>query len=313
MSPRGSSMIDSVGHRSPAIAREELPVSTVRAKDALGAFLRSRREALRPEDIGLRRGPHRRAGGLRREEIAELCGISADYVGRLERGSGPWPSSEVLAALARGLRLTSAERNHLFSLCGRTAPLSPAAEHIDVGIQRILDRLEDTPAQVMGQAGTTLRQTPPAVALLGDETGYRGLASSAGYRWFLDPSSRDLYPARDHEANSRIQASLLRESLLRYGDGSFTAQVVTALLDQSDEFLALWDRQEVGLSFPPDKHLDHPEVGGLDLYCQTLFDGGSGQFLLVFTAAPGSESYDRLALLNVVGRQLLQGSRDSKP
>jgi transcriptional regulator with XRE-family HTH domain len=281
-------------------------VSPVRAKETLGAFLRSRREALRPEEIGLRRGPHRRAGGLRREEVAELCGISADYIGRLERGSGPWPSNEVLAALARGLRLTSAERDHLFSLCRRTAPLSPATEHIDAGIQRILDRLHDTPAQVMGQAGATIRQTPPAVALLGDETGYRGLARSAGYRWFTDPSSRDLYPARDHAASFRIQASLLRESLMRYGDGSFTAQVVTALLDQSDEFRAVWDLQEVGLRFPPEKHLDHPEVGRLDLYCQTLLDGGSGQTLLVFTAAPGSASHDRLALLSVLGRQLLE-------
>lgn len=281
-------------------------MSSVRPKAALGAFLRSRREALSPEDIGLRRGSHRRAGGLRREEVAELCGVSVDYVGRLERGSGPWPSNEVLAALARGLRLTTAERNHLFSLCGRTAPLSPAAEHIDAGIQRILDRLDDTPAQVMGQAGTTLRQTPPGVALLGEETAYRGLARSAGYRWFTDPSSRDLYPARDHEVNSRVQASLLRENLVRYGDGSFTARVVTALLDHSEEFRAVWDRQEVGLSFPPEKHLDHPEVGAMDLYCQTLLDGGSGQALLVFTAAPGSESHDRLALLNVIGRQLLQ-------
>ncbi|MGD0700290.1 MAG: helix-turn-helix transcriptional regulator [Trebonia sp.] len=283
-------------------------MSPARAKDTLGAFLRSRREALHPEDIGLRRGPHRRAGGLRREEVAELSGISTDYIGRLERGSGPWPSSEVLAALARGLRLTTAERNHLFALCGRTAPLSPAAEHIDVGIQRILDRLEDTPAQVMGQAGTTLRQTPPAVALLGDETAYRGLSRSAAYRWFTDPVGRDLYPARDHDANSRIQASLLRESLARYGDGSFTAQVVAALLDRSDEFPGVWELQEVGLGFPPEKHLDHPEVGGLELYCQALFDGGSGQFLLVFTAAPGSESHGRLALLSVIGRQLLEGS-----
>lgn len=299
-------MIGSGGRGRRRFRREVLPLSPVRAKDALGAFLRARREALCPEDIGLRRGPHRRAGGLRREEVAELCGISADYIGRLERGSGPWPSNEVLAALARGLRLTSAERDHLFSLCRRTAPLSPATEHIDAGIQRILDRLHDTPAQVMGQAGATIRQTPPAVALLGDETAYRGLARSAGYRWFTDPSSRDLYPARDHVASSRIQASLLRESLMRYGDGSFTAQVVTALLDQSDEFRAVWDLQEVGLRFPPEKHLDHPEVGRLDLYCQTLLDGGSGQTLLVFTAAPGSASHDRLALLSVVGGQLLE-------
>jgi transcriptional regulator with XRE-family HTH domain len=281
-------------------------VSPVRAKETLGAFLRSRREALRPEEIGLRRGPHRRAGGLRREEVAELCGISADYVGRLERGSGPWPSSEVLAALARGLRLTAAERDHLFSLCRRTAPFTAATEHVDVGIQRILDRLHDTPSQVMGQAGITLRQTPPAVALLGDETAHQGLARSAAYRWFTDPASRALYPARDHADTSRIQASLLRESLVRYGDGSFTGQVVTALLGRSAEFLAVWDRQEAGLRFPPEKHLDHPEVGRLDLYCQTLLDVGSGQTLLVFSAAPGSASHDRLALLSVVGGQLLK-------
>jgi transcriptional regulator with XRE-family HTH domain len=281
-------------------------LSPVNAKSALGTFLRSRREALHPEDIGLRRGPHRRADGLRREEVAELCGVSADYVGRLERGSGPWPSNEVLAALARGLHLNMAERDHLFSLCGRTAPLSPATEHIDAGIQRILDRLSDTPAQVMGQAGTTLRQTPPAVAFLGDETAHRGLARSAAFRWFTEPSSRVLYPPRDHETNSRIQASLLRDYLVRYGDGSFTAQVVTALLERSDEFPTVWNLQEVGLRFPAEKHLDHPEVGALDLYCQTLFDDASGQTLLVFTAAPGSESHDRLALLSVIGRQLLE-------
>jgi hypothetical protein len=211
-------------------------------------------------------------------------------------------------AVQRGPRGAGAgpERDHLFSLCRRTAPLSPATEHVDAGIQRILDRLHDTPAQVMGEAGTTIRQTPPAVALLGDETAYRGLARSAGYRWFTDPVSRNLYPARDHAASSRIQASLLRESLTRHGDGSFTAKVVTALLGQNDEFRAVWDLQEVGLRFPPDKHLDHPEVGGLDLYCQTLLDSGSGQTLLVFTAAPGSASHDRLALLSVVGGQLLE-------
>jgi hypothetical protein len=165
----------------------------------------------------------------------------------------------------------------------------------------------------MGQAGTTLRQTPPAVALLGDETAYRGLAASAAYRWFLAPAGRNLYPGRDHAANSRIQTSLLRESLVRYGDGSFTARVVAALLKQSAEFRSVWDRQEVGLSFAPEKHLDHPEVGGLDLYCQTLLDGGSGQLLLVFTAAPGSQSHDRLALLNVIGRQLLEGGANSRP
>jgi transcriptional regulator with XRE-family HTH domain len=296
---------DGCKHQSRSRKRDPI-MSPVVAKEALGAFLRSRREALRPEDLGLRSGPRRRAGGLRREEVAELCGISVDYVGRLERGSGPWPSDPVLAALARGLRLTVAERDHLFALCGRAAPSHAVAEHVDAGIQRILDRLQDTPAQVLGQAGITLRQTPPAIALLGDETAHRGLAASATYRWFTDPSGRDLYPAEDHERDSRIHAALLRESLLRHGDRSFTAQVVTALLDRSAEFRQLWDRQEVGLRFPPEKHLHHPEVGALELYCQTLLDPASGQTLLVFTAAPGSKSHDRLALLGVVGGQVLQ-------
>jgi MmyB-like transcription regulator ligand binding domain len=184
-------------------------------------------------------------------------------------------------------------------------PLSrPGRSGSDAGIQRILNRLRDTPAQVMGQAGITLRQTPSAVALLGDETAYRGLARSAAYRWFTDPSSRLMDRTRDHAVNSRVQASLLRENPVRYGDGSFMAQVVTALLDQSDDFRAVWDLQEAGLSFPPEKHLDHQEVGALELYCQTLVDDGSGQTLLVFTAAPGSASHDRLALLSVLGGQL---------
>jgi transcriptional regulator with XRE-family HTH domain len=300
------------GQRGPRVTdhpSKELLMSPSGAKAALGAFLRSRREALHPEEIGLRRGPHRRAGGLRREEVAELCSVSADYVARLERGTGPWPSNEVLAALARGLRLTLAERNHLFALCGRAAPATPATEHVDAGVQRILDRLQDTPAQVMGQAGTTLRQTPAAVALLGDETAYRGLARSAGYRWFTDPASRDLYPARDHEMVSRVQAALLREHLVRYGDGSFTGQVVTALRQESEEFRAAWELREVGLRFPPEKHLVHAEVGDLDLYCQTLLDGDSGQALLIFTAVPGSDSHDRLELLGVAGRQLLATAR----
>jgi transcriptional regulator with XRE-family HTH domain len=278
-------------------------MSSADGKGALGAFLRSRREALQPEDVGRRRSTHRRAGGLRREEVAELCGVSADCVGRLERGTGPWPSNEVLAALARGLRLTAAERSHLFVLCGRTAPSSPSAEHVDPGTQRILDRLHDTPAQVMGQAGTTLRQTPPAVALLGEETAHTGLARSAAYRWFTDPGSRRIYPPGDHARNTRIQASQLRESLARYGQGSFTDQVVSALLAESDEFREAWERREVGLHFPPEKHLEHPEVGGLDIYCQTLVDNGSGQSLLVFTA--GSESAARLALLAVIGGWVL--------
>jgi hypothetical protein len=134
----------------------------------------------------------------------------------------------------------------------------------------------------------------------------RGLAASAAYRWFTDPAGRALYPPRDHDNISRVQASLLREYLVRYGEQSFTSEVVTTLLDRNDEFRATWNRQEVGLRFPPEKHFDHPEVGSLNLYCQTLVDSGTGQALLVFTAAPGSPSYDRLGMLTVLGSQQLE-------
>jgi transcriptional regulator with XRE-family HTH domain len=270
-------------------------------KSALGEFLRSRRQTLQPEDLGLYRGPRRRVGGLRREEVAELTGLSADYIGRLERGRGPWPSNGVLLAIARGLRLTRAELDYLFTVCGRAPDAAPAHEHVDAGMQRILDRLHDTPAQVMGQAGVTLRQTPPAVALMGAETSYQGLARSAVYRWFTDPAARLLYLPDDHDYTGRAMASLVRDDFVRNGSDSLAAQVVRALLKQSPEFAGLWARAEIGLQFAAEKHLEHPEVGRLDVYCQTLSDTESGQALLIYTATPGSKSHERLALLGVIG------------
>jgi len=281
-------------------------VTAAADKSALGEFLRSRREALQPEDLGLYRGPRRRAGGLRREEVAELTGLSVDYIGRLERGSGPWPSNGVLLAIARGLRLTRAELNYLLTLCGRAPGTAPAHEHVDAGMQRILDRLHDTPAQVMGQAGVTLRQTPPAVALLGDETSYHGLARSAIYRWFTDPAARRLYLPDDHPYTGRAMASLLREDLVRHGSDSLAGQVMRALLKHSPEFADVWARAEIGLRLASEKRLEHPEVGRLDVYCQTLSDTESGQALLVYTATPGTKSHERLALLSVIGASFPQ-------
>src|SRR3954464_2842611 len=138
---------------------------------SLGAFLSARRAALQPEDVGLRRGQRRRAPGLRREEVAELCTMSADYFARLERGDGPQPSEQMLAAIARGLRLTPDERDHLFLLAGyRTARRDLRAQHVSPGLMRVMDSLSTNTAQVMGPLGETLLQTPPAVALLGDQT-----------------------------------------------------------------------------------------------------------------------------------------------
>jgi transcriptional regulator with XRE-family HTH domain len=270
---------------------------------ALGAFLHARREALQPEDVGLRRGSRRRAHGLRREEVAELCDMSADYFARLERGGGLQPSQQMAAAIARGLRLTPDERDHLFLLCGhRTPGRQLRDQHVNPGLMRIMDRLPDTPAQVMGPLGETLRQTPPAVALLGEQTHYTGEARSAPYRWFTDPSARERYLPDDHDQNSRVNVALLRAASAREGPSSPAAQLVASLLRHSTEFAMLWDRQEVGLRWSDaPKRFAHPQVGRIDLFCQNLHDPDHGQSLLVFTATPGTESHDKLALLNVLG------------
>jgi transcriptional regulator with XRE-family HTH domain len=130
----------------------------------LADFLRKRREALRPEDVGLVVGSRRRTEGLRREEVAALCGMSPDYVTRLEQQRSPKPSDQMLAAIARGLRLTLDERDHLFRLAGHNAPMRALrTDHVSPGMMRVLDRLDDTPAQVVtgwpARCSGTLRTT----------------------------------------------------------------------------------------------------------------------------------------------------------
>ncbi|HWO59718.1 MAG TPA: helix-turn-helix transcriptional regulator, partial [Umezawaea sp.] len=245
---------------------------------SLGAFLRTRRAALQPEDVGLRRGQRRRAPGLRREEVAELCTMSADYFARLERGDGPQPSEQMIAAIARGLRLTPDERDHLFLLAGyRTARRDLRAEHLSPGLMRVMDGLVGTTAQVMGPMGETLLQTPSAVALLGDQTGYTGHARSAAYRWFTDPVARERYHPDEHEKNSRINVAQLREVVTRDGPASPAADLADTLRRTSDEFARLWERHEVSVRWSDTKRFVHPQVGRLDLYCQLLLEPDQGQ------------------------------------
>ncbi|MFG2546829.1 helix-turn-helix transcriptional regulator [Streptomyces sp. NPDC048594] len=272
----------------------------------LAAFLRRRRELLQPEDVGLPRGPRRRTSGLRREEVAELCHMSTDYYARLERERGPQPSEAMIASIAQGMHLSLDERDHLFRLGGHAPPARGTGavdEHISPGLLRILDRLDDTPAEVVTELGETLRQTPLGVALTGDTTRYTGPARSIGYRWFTDPAARGLYAPEDHAFLSRMFASGLREITALRGPGSRAAHYAELLLARSDEFRALWDKQEVGVRPDHVKRFSHPEVGALELNCQTLLDPDQSHRLLVYTAVPGSESHDRLRLLAVIGPQ----------
>ncbi|MBL1096597.1 MmyB family transcriptional regulator [Streptomyces coffeae] len=140
-------------------------------RSELADFLRCRRARLAPADVGLTPGPRRRTPGLRREEVARLTGMSPDYYTRLEQARVPRPSRRMLTALARALRLTDAERDHLFRLAGEEPPHDPAtAGHIRPGLLRVLDRLHDTPAQVVTDGGEVLARNTMAAALLGDLT-----------------------------------------------------------------------------------------------------------------------------------------------
>src|ERR671910_164811 len=212
----------------------------------LADFLRRRRAALQPEDVGLRRGSRRRTAGLRREEVAALCDMSVDYYSRLEQARGPQPSEQMLAAIARGLRLTLDERDHLFRLAGHTAPTRALrSEHVSPGLMRVLDRLADTPAQVMTELGETLAQTPAARALFGDETRFDGHMRSIGYRWFMDPSARKVYPDEDHPMHSRAFTADIRTVYAKYGERSRAGAMVQALLAGSAEFAELWGAPQV--------------------------------------------------------------------
>ncbi|MFI5879208.1 helix-turn-helix transcriptional regulator [Streptomyces sp. NPDC051554] len=269
----------------------------------LSDFLRTRREALQPEDVGLPRGPRRRTRGLRREEIALLCGISADYYARIEQQRGPMPSEAMLRAIARGLHLSLDERDHLFRMAGHNTPSRGlGTDHVNPGIMRILDRLADTPAQVVNGLGETLIQTRLAVALIGNETEFTGLSRSLGYRWFTDPLARRIYPEADHALNSRVFTSEMRAVYSRNGADSRVGEIVEALLAESEEFAGLWSDHEISVRRPDDrKRISHPDLGILDLQCQVLYDADQAQALLVYTATPGTESHQKLQLLPVVG------------
>lgn len=271
----------------------------------LADFLRTRREALQPEDVGLPRGPRRRSAGLRREEVAALSEMSADYYTRLEQGRGPQPSEQMLAAISRGLRLTLDERDHLFRLAGRGAPeRTVLADHVSPAVLRILDRLQDTPAQVVNLLGETLAQTPPAVALLGDQLTFTGMRRSIVYRWFTDPGSRAIYPADDHPMHSRVFAADLRRAATRLPRDARVAAMVRALGTESAEFAELWARHEVAPRHDA-KRIAHSELGIVQVQCQYLDDPAQQQSLLVFTATPGTEDAEKLRLLAVLGAQTM--------
>lgn len=273
----------------------------------LSDFLRHRRASLRPVDVGLPPGVRRRTPGLRREEVAQLVGMSADYYTRLEQQRGPQPSEQIVAAIARGLRLTLDERDHLFRLAGHHAPRRVLrSDHVSPPLLRVLDRL-DTPALVLTDLGETLAQNPLSVTLMGDHSNFTGMARSAVYRWFTNSEEREHYPARDRAHQGRLQVAQLRAAVGSGANRTRAAALVAALQTASPEFAELWSRREVLQRFEDQKVLQHPEVGEIAVDCQALFTEDQSQVLLVLTPTVGTDAAAKLELLGVLGNQLFVG------
>ena len=280
-------------------------------KQELGAFLRSRRERLRPQDVGLPSGPRRRTPGLRREEVAVLAHISTEYYVRLEQGRAPRPSGEVLAALAGVLRLTSAESDHLHVLAG-TAPSRTGLHRRDVrpSILALLERLPQTAAFVMSAAFEVLAWNDLAAALMEDFAILAPEDRNLARKAFLGPTRPDaaLYGISD-AAEFRLNVVMeLRSTLARYPSDPAVTGLVGELRDGSPDFARLWERHDVQAAPMLTKIFRHPAVGEITVDCDSLKLTDRDQRLVLFTAPQGSRDADALALLNMLGTESISAS-----
>jgi transcriptional regulator with XRE-family HTH domain len=280
-------------------------------REDLADFLRHRREALQPADVGLPRDRRRRTGGLRREEVAALANMSTDFYARIEQQRGSRPSRETVAALARGLRLTLDERDHLLRLAGYEVPPRGArSDHVSPALLHVLDQL-DSPAQIISDLAVTLVQNRLAQALLGVQTEHTGLERSLIYRWFLNPDERRPYPEDDHDHHSRIFVANLRAVQGRNPHDVEARELIDTLRRDSAQFEELWRHHEVRAGRDTRKRIVHPTIGLLTLDCQVLTAENQTERLVVLTAAPGSEDADRLELLSIVGSETFVSQRTS--
>ena len=251
-------------------------------------------------------GVRRRAPGLRREEVALLAGMSVDYYTRLEQGRGPQPSTQILASLARALRLSDDEREHLYHLSGQVPPQRHSTgQHVSPGMLHLLDHLDETPAFVVSDLNEVLVQNEMSRLVSGDLLALPADQRNHTWRWFTVPGARDLAPREDWDTHSRTHVADLRATAGRRAGDPDVEDLVTRLLEASEEFRTLWVEHDVAVRRADEKRYVHPEVGLLDLLCETLVSGVNGQVLVVLFPRPGTDCREKLELLRVVGRQRL--------
>lgn len=277
-------------------------------KPELAAFLRNRRERIKPSDVGLPAGRRRRTPGLRREEVAQLAYISTEYYTRLEQARAPHPSGEVLAGLARALRLGDAERNYLHDLAGvPVAPPPGPPRQVRQSILDLLERLPNAAAIVLSASYEVIAWNHLATALMEDFSVLSRRDRNLIRRAFLGPppSSGRLYSVSDAGLFARSSANHLRATTARYPDDPETQELIAELLAGSDEFARLWEAHDVFAEPTLCKTFEHPVVGTVTVNCDALAIPDRDQQVIIYTATPGSPSEEALRLLSVVGTQRL--------
>ncbi|WP_043662760.1 helix-turn-helix transcriptional regulator [Streptomyces xylophagus] len=279
----------------------------------LGATIRAWRERLPPSAAGLPSGRSRRTTGLRREELAELAGLSVDYVVRLEQGRSTAPSAQVVAALARALRLTGVERDHLYRMAGLVPPHDePIPDRIPPGVHRVLNRLGDVAVAVFAADWQLIWWNPGWAALLGDpSTKPPGLRNFARERFPIG-SGDDVRIAswpvlvQNGDTSDLAIVSDLRRATGRFPHDARLAELIRQLTAGNATFARLWASGTVAAHREDRKTVDHPEVGPVDVDCDVLTDGDSDLKIVILTAAPGSSDEGKL-------RRVMADDSDSTP
>jgi transcriptional regulator with XRE-family HTH domain len=279
----------------------------------LAAFLRARRARLSPRQAGLPEagGPgRRRTPGLRRQEVAQLAGMSVDYYIRLEQGRGPHPSRQVLSALARALMLTADERDYLFRVAGESPPpaVGPSRQ-VTPGIRYLLDSMPQTPAYVVDAAYNVLAWNRLATHFIGDLSGHEDRNM---IRWTFRREPTDVVWSDEHFVRfTRATVADLRASYARYPGDAGIESLVTEMLALSPQFADMWGSHEVEARGPMLKYVSHPDLGPLAFECQVLHITDTGQRLIVYCAAPGSATES--AFRKLAARSALPVGSDTGP
>ncbi|WKG08479.1 helix-turn-helix transcriptional regulator [Nocardia sp. PE-7] len=269
----------------------------------LATVLRTARSRLTPADAGLPNGSRRQVPGLRREEVANLAGVSVDYIVRLEQGRGPKPSEQVLGALTRALRLTDVDRDLVYRLAGSEPPQAgriPMA--IRPSVLRLLDRLADLPVLVLSAKSDVLAWNPLSAALLGDFSAIPVAERNIMWQRFLGSGvGRLVMTPEEAESNAAACVGCLRSVKATYPDDPDLSRLLNELRTGSTEFEALWQEGRSSAMHSLTKTIAHPELGALTLDCDAMHVPDTDQTVIIYSAAPHTHTATALDLLRVTG------------